>query len=51
MRIDFVQSGFRDKHEMIGYLKGILFEKKPNSLILDVNGIGYLSEYSGFNFS
>jgi holliday junction DNA helicase RuvA len=27
---------------MIGYLKGILFEKKPNSLILDVNGTGYL---------
>jgi Holliday junction DNA helicase RuvA len=27
---------------MIGYLRGILFEKKPNSLILDVNGIGYL---------
>jgi holliday junction DNA helicase RuvA len=27
---------------MIGYLKGILGEKKPNSLILDVNGVGYL---------
>jgi Holliday junction DNA helicase RuvA len=27
---------------MIGYLKGILSEKKPNSLILDVNGVGYL---------
>lgn len=27
---------------MIGYLKGSLFEKKPNSLILDVNGTGYL---------
>lgn len=27
---------------MIGYLKGILAEKKPNSLILDVNGVGYL---------
>ncbi|HSE39400.1 MAG TPA: Holliday junction branch migration protein RuvA [Acidobacteriota bacterium] len=27
---------------MIGYLRGILFEKKPNFLILDVNGIGYL---------
>ena len=27
---------------MIGYLKGNLFEKKPNSLILDVNGTGYL---------
>ncbi len=27
---------------MIGHLKGILGEKKPNSLILDVNGVGYL---------
>jgi len=27
---------------MIGYLKGILAEKKPNSLILDVSGVGYL---------
>lgn len=27
---------------MIGYLKGTLAEKKPNSLILDVNGVGYL---------
>jgi Holliday junction DNA helicase RuvA len=27
---------------MIGYLRGNLFEKKPNSLILDVNGTGYL---------
>lgn len=26
---------------MIGYLKGRLFRKKPNSIILDVNGIGY----------
>jgi len=27
---------------MIGYLKGILAEKQPNSLILDVSGVGYL---------
>jgi Holliday junction DNA helicase RuvA len=26
---------------MIGYLKGRLHHKKPNSIILDVNGIGY----------
>jgi len=26
---------------MIGYLKGRLFHKKPNTIILDVNGIGY----------
>ena len=26
---------------MIGYLKGRLFRKKPNTVILDVNGIGY----------
>ena len=26
---------------MIGHLKGNLCEKKPNSLILDVNGTGY----------
>ena len=26
---------------MIGYLKGRLFRKKPNTIILDVNGIGY----------
>ena len=27
---------------MIGYLKGTLLEKKPNSVLLDVNGVGYL---------
>ena len=26
---------------MIGYLKGILIDKKPNSVVLDVNGVGY----------
>jgi Holliday junction DNA helicase RuvA len=26
---------------MIGYLKGMLIEKKPNSVLLDVNGVGY----------
>ena len=26
---------------MIGYLKGRLFRKKPNSIILDINGVGY----------
>lgn len=27
---------------MIGYLKGALVEKKPNSVLLDVHGVGYL---------
>src|SRR5262245_13342836 len=27
---------------MIGYLKGTLIDKKPNSVVLDVNGVGYL---------
>ena len=27
---------------MIGYLKGTLIEKKPNSVLMDVNGVGYL---------
>lgn len=27
---------------MIGHLKGTLLEKKPNSVLLDVNGVGYL---------
>ena len=27
---------------MIGYLKGTLIEKKPNSVLIDVNGVGYL---------
>jgi Holliday junction DNA helicase RuvA len=27
---------------MIGYLKGTLIEKKPNSVLVDVNGVGYL---------
>lgn len=27
---------------MIGYLKGILMEKKPNSALIDVNGVGYM---------
>lgn len=27
---------------MIGYLKGTLIEKKPSSVLLDVNGVGYL---------
>lgn len=27
---------------MIGHLKGILIEKKPTSVLLDVNGVGYL---------
>lgn len=27
---------------MIGYLKGALVEKKPNFVLLDVNGVGYL---------
>ena len=26
---------------MIGYLKGILIEKKPNTVLLDVHGVGY----------
>lgn len=26
---------------MIGYLKGALLEKKPNSALIDVNGVGY----------
>jgi len=26
---------------MIGYLKGILIQKKPNQIILDVGGVGY----------
>lgn len=26
---------------MIGFLKGILIDKKPNSVVLDVNGVGY----------
>lgn len=26
---------------MIGYLKGALVEKKPNSALIDVNGVGY----------
>jgi len=26
---------------MIGYLKGTLIEKKPNSVLLDVHGVGY----------
>lgn len=27
---------------MIGYLKGTLLDKKPSSVVLDVNGVGYL---------
>jgi holliday junction DNA helicase RuvA len=27
---------------MIGHLKGTLLEKKPNSVLLDVNGVGYV---------
>ena len=27
---------------MIGHLKGILIEKKPSHVVLDVNGVGYL---------
>jgi Holliday junction DNA helicase RuvA len=27
---------------MIGYLKGILIEKKPNTVLLDVHGVGYM---------
>jgi Holliday junction DNA helicase RuvA len=27
---------------MIGYLKGLLLEKKPNTVLLDVQGVGYL---------
>jgi len=27
---------------MIGYLKGTLIDKKPNSVLMDVNGVGYL---------
>jgi holliday junction DNA helicase RuvA len=27
---------------MIGFLKGILIDKKPSSVVLDVNGVGYL---------
>jgi len=27
---------------MIGYLKGTLIEKKPSSVLMDVNGVGYL---------
>jgi holliday junction DNA helicase RuvA len=27
---------------MIGYLKGLLIEKKPNYVLLDVNGVGYM---------
>ena len=27
---------------MIGYLKGTLIDKKPNAVVLDVNGVGYL---------
>jgi Holliday junction DNA helicase RuvA len=27
---------------MIGYLKGLLIEKKPGSVLLDINGVGYL---------
>jgi Holliday junction DNA helicase RuvA len=27
---------------MIGYLKGTLIEKKPNFVLMDVNGVGYL---------
>lgn len=27
---------------MIGHLRGTLLEKKPNSVLLDVNGVGYL---------
>ena len=27
---------------MIGFLKGILVDKKPNSVLIDVNGVGYL---------
>jgi Holliday junction DNA helicase RuvA len=27
---------------MIGYLRGILLEKKPNSALIEVNGVGYL---------
>ena len=27
---------------MIGYLKGALLEKKPNSALIDVSGVGYL---------
>jgi len=26
---------------MIGYLKGVLIEKKPNTVLLDVHGVGY----------
>lgn len=27
---------------MIGYLKGVLLEKKPSAALIDVNGVGYL---------
>lgn len=27
---------------MIGFLKGILVEKKPNFVLIDINGVGYL---------
>jgi Holliday junction DNA helicase RuvA len=26
---------------MIAYLKGILFDKQPNEVVVDVNGVGY----------
>jgi holliday junction DNA helicase RuvA len=26
---------------MIGYLKGVLIEKKPNTVLLDIHGVGY----------